>query len=79
MYRIYNPVTDKFSRGGLWVNWSKNGKVWATMGNLKSHLTMLKQYPYNNSYIKDNCVVINVLTDESFPVKLLIDNPENFK
>lgn len=79
MYRIYNPVTDKFSRGGLWVNWSKNGKVWATMGNLKSHLNMLKQCPYNNSYIKDDCVVINVLTDESFPVKLLIDNPENFK
>ncbi len=79
MYRIYNPVIDKFSRGGLYIHWSKNGKVWATMGNLKLHLTMIKQYPDYSSYIKDNCVVINVLTDESFPVKLLIDNPENFK
>ena len=79
MYRIYNPVTDKFSRGGLYVHWSKNDKVWATIGNLKLHLTMLKGYPYTNDYTKDNCMVINVLTDESFPVKLLIDNPENFK
>ena len=79
MYRIYNPVIDKFSRGGLDIHWSKNGKVWATMGNLKSHLSMLKEYLYTNNYIKDNCVVINVLTNESFPVKLLIDNPENFK
>ena len=80
MFRIYNPVLDKFSRGGLYNHWSKNGKVWATMGNLKSHLSMIKEYPYaNNAYITDNCVVINVLTNESFPVKLLIDNPENFK
>ncbi len=81
MYRIYNPLIDKFSKGGLYTHWSKNGKVWVTMGYLKSHLTMIKEYPhiYNHSYIKDNCMVINVLTDESFPVKLLIDNPENFK
>lgn len=81
MFRIYNPVIDKFSKGGLSTHWSKNGKVWATMGNLKSHLSMLKVYPhiYIHAYITDNCVVINVLTDESFPVKLLIDNPENFK
>jgi len=84
MYRIYNPVTNKYSKGGssIWSLWSKNGKVWATMGNLKLHLTMIKDKYYNrptlDNYLQDNCVVINVLTNEEFPVKLLIDNPENF-
>ena len=60
MYRIYNPKIDKFSRGGLNIRWTKNGKVWATMGNLKSHLSMIKEYPpiYNHTYIKDNCKII---------------------
>lgn len=85
MYRIYNPVTNKYSRGGsqTYQLWSKNGKVWATMGNLKSHLSMIKEGDYNrpvlDNYLQDNCVVINVLTNEEFSVKLLIDNPENFK
>jgi hypothetical protein len=85
MYRIYNPVVNKYSRGGsqTYQLWSKNGKIWTTIGYLKSHLTMIKEAYYNrpvlDNYIRDNCVVINVLTNESFPVKLIINNPENFK
>lgn len=81
MYKIYNPVTNKFASGGTYNQWTKHGKVWATMGFLKSHLRMIKEYPYNRmkTYIEDNCEVVNVVTNESFPVKLLIDNPENYK
>ncbi len=80
MYRIYNPITKLYANGGVYNDWSKNGKVFTTMGSLKKHLTSIKKYSYSKieRYISDECKVINVLTNEEFPVKLLIDNPENF-
>ena len=82
MYRIYNPVTNTYAREGIDDRWTKHGKVWTTLGHLKLHLSHVKEYPYTDRYRKYmtlNCVVINALTDEEFSVKLLINNPENFK
>ncbi len=81
MYKIYNPVTNNYAKGGIDDLWTKHGKIWPTINNLKLHLSVVKSYPYTNryqKYITHGCMVINVLTDEEFPIKLLIDNPENF-
>jgi len=62
-----------YANGDAYNDWSKHGKVFATIRNLKLHLTSIERY------INDNCVVINVLTGEEFPIKSITDNPENFK
>jgi len=39
-YKIKNTKTGLFSTGGSLPNWSKNGKVWRTLGQVRSHLTL---------------------------------------
>lgn len=45
-YKIQHKKTGLFSRGGTYVDaagnigWSKEGKVWSTLGRLRAHLSM---------------------------------------
>lgn len=39
VYKIRRTTDGLFSKGGNRPQFSKNGKVWNTMGHLKSHLT----------------------------------------
>lgn len=41
-YKVRNKKTGLFSTGGSCPKFLKAGKVWATEGHLKSHLTMLQ-------------------------------------
>lgn len=40
-YVIVDPKTNQFSSGGCDVKFKKKGKVWSTLGHVKSHITML--------------------------------------
>jgi hypothetical protein len=45
VYKIQHARTHLFSKGGMRVNpdghygWSKNGKIWGTLGKLRAHIT----------------------------------------
>jgi len=41
VYKIRDRETGLFSSGGHNPRWEKDGKIWRTMANLKSHLTRL--------------------------------------
>lgn len=40
-YVIVDPSTGLFSSGGCDVKFKKKGKIWSTLGHVKSHITML--------------------------------------
>lgn len=39
-YKIRNKNTGLFHKGGVYDVWSKHGKTWTTLGQLRSMLTM---------------------------------------
>lgn len=83
MYRIYNPNNNIYSRGGSYLHqlWSKRGKVWTHIGYLNSHLTLLKENCNKHilqHYIDNNCVIVNVITNEEIPIQLMVDNPNDY-
>lgn len=49
-YVIVNPATGLFSSGSCDVKFKKKGKVWSTLGHVKSHITMLVEH--RRSYIR---------------------------
>lgn len=62
VYKIFNPKTGLFSQGGSHNRWSKKGKTWNKIVNIKSHLKMLDDYGNSSqtlkTYKRDNCEVI---------------------
>lgn len=52
VYRIYDRVTQKFKdEGGGYEKpenggWSRNGKIWKTLGHVKSHIRHVMQYEF---------------------------------
>lgn len=79
-YAIYNPKTDKWSRGGSRpTKWGKTPKIWSHIGHLKNHIRLYLgwQYAYRwnegkpdnfEAYIihrdYDGCMIIDVATGE---------------
>mgnify|MGYP000929319385 CR=1 FL=1 len=65
IYKIFNPETGLYSRGGDPPKWSKVGKTWNTIGHLKNHLHMfersynyeLKKYVNMVGRYYPNCVI----------------------
>lgn len=56
IYRVRNTRTGLYSRGGLYVRWTKRGKIWTTKGALKNHFNRVLR---SNEYR-----TINVLPQE---------------
>ena len=50
VYKVRDPKTGLFQKGGSGAGgaarWSKIGKVWNTIGHLKAHFTMLREYAH---------------------------------
>lgn len=42
VYKIRDSKTGLYSTGGTKPKWSKRGKVWVSLGALKSHLTLYR-------------------------------------
>ncbi len=40
VYRIRHTQTKDFKLGGMWPRWSKDGKTWDSIRNVKLHLRM---------------------------------------
>lgn len=64
MFKIYNPIRNEYSAGRMTYGYSKKGKVWSSLGHLKSHLTSLfgcyplhiwkdGNYPYKDCVIRE--------------------------
>jgi hypothetical protein len=45
VYKIRRKSDGKFSRGGCCPSFGKDGKAWAGLGPLKSHLRLVSQLP----------------------------------
>jgi len=51
-YKIRNKYDrDKFHKGGMYEQWSKTGKVWTTLGALRSFLTSTLKNEYRSTQI----------------------------
>lgn len=66
---IYYKIRSKsnpemFHKGGIYENWSKNGKVWATLGQLRSMLTMNMTH-YNPTDMSDWEIIEYEVTEKS--------------
>ena len=44
-YKIRDLSTGLYSSGGIIPTWDGKGKVWKSIGILKSHLTLVTKYP----------------------------------
>lgn len=42
-FMIVDTATGLSSSGGMEVKWKKRGKVWKTLGYLRSHISMLRE------------------------------------
>ena len=49
---IYDPKTEKYSRGGMTPSWSKKPKMWSGWGPLKNHLAMFITIEYIGGWSK---------------------------
>jgi hypothetical protein len=70
-YVIYNPATEKFSKGGYGPKWGNTPKIWTNIGHLKNHLNYAAcRYGYGHNensvivmkYIYQGCVVLDITT-----------------
>jgi hypothetical protein len=50
IYKIKNS-NGLFSGGGMYIRWSKKGKVWNGLGPLKNHLRLVTPSDYRNAVI----------------------------
>lgn len=46
VYKIRHSETGEFSTGGLYNKWTKNGKVWNSIGALRNHLALWQDMGY---------------------------------
>lgn len=76
IYKIRDMQTGLFSTGGYCPTWNKQGKIWSTLGKVKSHLTMCQR----NAYYRSNTLnsqfweVVEYSVEESsaFPANSLL-------
>lgn len=70
-YAIYDPATDKWSRGGNYTSrlWGKKPKIWSAVGHVKNHINQLivDNYDFKNKVIRirsfyKGCVILDVTT-----------------
>lgn len=50
VYKIRDQGTGLFSAGGTGPKWTKVGKTWSSMGQLKNHLHMFITHKYDGYY-----------------------------
>jgi len=47
-FKIKNTKTGKFSAGGMSPEFTKKGKSWKSMRDIKSHLSLVRSWHYDN-------------------------------
>lgn len=70
-YAIWNPVTEKWSRGGVYNSnlWAKKPKIWSAVSHIKNHINQLviERYHYQEKVVKirnyyKGCEVLDMTT-----------------
>jgi len=81
VYKIRHTKTWLYSTGGMSPMWSKNGKVWNSIGSLKCHLRQFMKYERkkNNDgiMVTDFRVRINEIPREWEVIKIELIEIEN--
>jgi len=44
LYKIRHKVTGLYSLGGIYPSWSKRGKTWRKIGDLKNHFNLIQEH-----------------------------------
>jgi hypothetical protein len=85
IYKIINKETGLFSKGGKYVRWTKNGKVWTKLSHLKNHLGLFMNcdgiFMRNNPYENAEVVEFQIKYEETqrFDVMNLMNELSNNK
>lgn len=74
IYRIRNRETGLFSTGGKHPTWSKNGKIWKTLGHVKSHMSQV-----SHLFIEEYISQSEVIEYEVIEKKSLIVDSESLR
>lgn len=61
IYKIKRLSDGLYSSGGCYVKFSKRGKVWTSIGGLKNHLNMFRDYG-KKKY--EDCVLVTIEIQE---------------
>ena len=69
-FKIRDRETGLFSSGGTYPHFSKTGKVWSDIGHLKSHLSLLREIPWNWEIITYVAISPSILAKDIVNMKL---------
>lgn len=82
-FKIRNPRTGLFSKGGYGPKWDKKGKLWKNIGHVKNHLKQVTgdwQHRRSARSAYQGCEVVEIVvnTEEAnaYPVLNLIEENE---
>lgn len=80
IYRIKNTKTGMYSNGGSYPRWSKKGKIWKTLGYVRSHLRAFMEYDYRKKTtvgidpkLKDWVIETSEITEQPRDVIAVMD------
>lgn len=48
VYKIFDPKTGLYSDGGIWSIWTKRGKMFLRLCDVKAHLTYISRYGHHD-------------------------------
>lgn len=70
VYKIFNTTTNLYSSGGMYPEWTRVGKTWSNITNLRSHL---KQFSRYNKRIPDDWIVIELNGSDKISTLNILD------
>ena len=73
-YKIKNTITNEYSSGGSHPHFSNKGKVWKSLGQLRSHLAMLKPHgsdKVGRFHLYDDCEIIEYELTEKQTISMV--------
>jgi hypothetical protein len=73
-YKIRNTKTGLYSTGGVWPRWSKLGRVFNTIGHLKSHLNPFRNDEFmKEAYKEAEVIELETIENWIIPVQRFIE------
>ena len=76
IFKIRHIGTGLFSTGGTEPRWTKRGKTWATLGYVKSHLSLIDDcrgyYRKPHPYVDCEVVTFDVTVAETLTMQVIL-------
>lgn len=67
LYKLRDMSTGLYSTGGYYPRWTKSGKVWHTIGTLKTHLKNIVRYSKAPVSPLWEVVELHIVESERYP------------